>query len=124
MIRFERSGLVGGGFAFLDGKRDGPTLWWNGTSVLSSLPRLRTDGRSNSSPEFLLTFNRPGASWTRVDQPERFGGVPKNWKQFEAFARRFEGDGQARHRARPGVRHQLSLLGRTSDRAARRRGAR
>ena len=102
MIRFERSGLVGGGFAFLDGKRDGPTLWWNGTSVL-------------------FTFNRAGAGWTRVDQPERFGGVPNNWKQFETFARRFEGDGQARSRPKG---RSLSMLGRTADRAARRAGRR
>jgi len=69
-MKRERNGLVGGGFAYLDGRRDGATLWWNGISVL-------------------FAFNTAGSSWTRVEAPERFGGIPTTWREFAEFARRF-----------------------------------
>lgn len=78
---------IAGDFAYLTSRRDGPVLWWApGTTVR-------------------FGFNRIGSSWTRVEEPSRFGGTPTTAKEFREFARRFseqgESVGMSRRRAAP-----------------------
>jgi hypothetical protein len=73
-VRFERT--IAGDVAYLDSRRDGAVLMWEkGTTVK-------------------FAFNRAGSSWTRIEEPGRFGGTPQTSAQFRRFAQRFAEQGE------------------------------
>ena len=74
-VTFERT--IAGEVAYLTVRRDGPVLMWE-----KGLP-------------VKFAFNRPGSSFTRVEEPSRFGGTPKSSAQFRTFARRFADQGES-----------------------------
>lgn len=80
-LRFERF-PGGGGAAYLDGSRDGPTLLWLGPGL-----------------EVMFGYNRPHAAMRHIANPERFGKrAPRTFAEFQSYAHAFHAGGLERGR--------------------------